>query len=101
MVKSMHRRGVSNVHVQYRSLSCIGRSGAAAEQEEDDPFVCDVTGALISMIKDGRYHFNDGRPPDDPSAACMVHTQHPKHMHTNAITLMTDVLPTIHLQSAL
>ena len=70
-------------------------------EEEDDPFVCDVTGALISMIKDGRYHFNDGRPPDDPSAVCMVNTRHPKHMHTNAITLMTDVLPTIHLQSAL
>mmetsp|Transcript_38847 Transcript_38847/g.62591 ORF Transcript_38847/g.62591 Transcript_38847/m.62591 type:complete len:193 (+) Transcript_38847:3-581(+) len=51
-------------------------SGAAAEQEEEDPFVCDVTGALISMINDGRYHFNDGRPPDDPAAVCMSVTAH-------------------------
>ena len=41
------------------------------ENEEDDPFVCDVTGALISMVRDGRYHFDDGRGPEDPSAVCM------------------------------
>ena len=41
------------------------------EDSEEDPFVCDITGALISMVKDGRYHFDDGRGPDDPSAVCM------------------------------
>ena len=48
-------------------------SGVAMEEqgEEEDPFVCDITGALISMVKDGRYHFDDGRGPDDPSAVCM------------------------------
>ena len=36
----------------------ISAGGARAfseeEEEEEDPFVCDVSGALISMIKDGR-----------------------------------------------
>jgi hypothetical protein len=47
-------------------------NGETVEEDEEDPFVCDISGALISMIKDGRYHFNDGRGPDDPSAVCMV-----------------------------
>lgn len=49
---------------------CARANARACEQ--DDPFVCDVTGALIDMKKDGRYHFDDGRTPDDPSAVCMV-----------------------------
>ena len=53
---------VLNLHAQSMHTS----------KQEDDPFVCDISGALISMIKDGRYHFNDGRGPDDPSAVCMV-----------------------------
>ena len=44
---------------------------AVVQGEAEDPFICDITGALISMAKDGRYHFDDGRGPDDPSAVCM------------------------------
>ena len=43
--------------------------------QEDDPFVCDVTGALISMIKDGRYHFDDGRKFSVPVPALGVCAQ--------------------------
>ena len=49
-----------------------GAGEASGVQEEEDPFVCDITGCLISMEIDGRYHFNDGRGPEDPAAVCMA-----------------------------
>ena len=39
---------------------------------QEDPFTCDISGVLISMDTDGRYHFNDGSQPEDPAAVIMV-----------------------------
>ena len=65
-----------------------GAGEASGVQGEEDPFVCDITGCLISTVSDGRYHFNDGRGPEDPAAVCMavsayasfetLHMEHPE-----------------------
>lgn len=50
---------------------------------DKDPFICDISGALISMETDGRYHFDDGREPEDPAAVCMsvAAFKHFKNLH--------------------
>lgn len=62
----------SRMLMRYEKLAdMLQQNGASACTSEDDPFICDITGALIDMTKDGRYHFDDGRPPDDDTAVCM------------------------------